>query len=120
MAGLKDKKLQASTLVEVLIAMVIIMAVFVVAMAIYTRVTGSGYALSSTRSQLQMQQIIRESISSRDWQEQQVEVDSIVYQKTVTAYPGYDDLVVIEVKATQNDQVLGKLRQVVRKEENNE
>ncbi|KAA8476142.1 hypothetical protein BDE36_2602 [Arcticibacter tournemirensis] len=116
MAKLKDRKLAASTLIEVLIAMVIIVAVFGMAMGIYTNVTQSGYSISTTQSQQQMQTIIGESISNRDWQDQEVIEDSIRYRKTVSAWPGYDDLVLIEVRANQNGKEMGRLRQVVRRE----
>ncbi len=116
MAKLMDKKLAASTLIEVLIAMVIIMAVFVIAIGIYTNITQSGYSISTTQSQQQMQKIISESISNHDWQDQELEEDSILYRKTVSAWPGYDDLVLIEVRANQNGKEMGILRQVVRRE----
>ncbi|WP_146198828.1 hypothetical protein [Pararcticibacter amylolyticus] len=111
------KKIEASTLVEVLIAMVIIVAVFGVAIGIYTNVTQSGYSVSTTQSQQQMRKIADESILNHDWEDQELMEDSIIYRKTVSAWPGYQDLVLIEVQALQNEKVLGKLRQVARKEE---
>ena len=57
MAGIGSRKLRASTLVEVLIAMVIIMAVFVTGIAIYTNVTQS--AVQNGRELGELRQIVK-------------------------------------------------------------
>ena len=117
MAGIGSRKLRASTLVEVLIAMVIIMAVFVTGIAIYTNVTQSGFSTSRLKAQQEMQKIINESISLKDWEAQELDADSILYKKTVSSYAGYPDLLLIEVKAVQNGRELGELRQIVKGKE---
>ena len=114
---LLKRKVQAATLLEVLVSMVIIMIVFVLAMGMYTRVTGAGFSLSQLRSQKEMEQIIRESIRNKDWENQSLMKDSIAYQKTASAYAGYEDLVLIEVKAEQNGKLLGTLKQIVKPDE---
>jgi len=111
------RKLEASTLVEVLIAMVIIMAVFVSGMAIFVNVTQSGVSISRLKAQERMSKMMEESVSNADWHDQVVTEDSIFYQKSVVAYPAYPDLLLIEIKAKQNDTDLGEFRQVVKKEE---
>lgn len=115
MAKLISGKLPASTLIEVLISMVIIMAVFVVGIAVFARVTQSGFSMSRTEAQQQMHKIIQESIANNDWEEQQVIQDSILYVKSVNEYSGYPDLLVIEVNAMQQERNIGTLRQLVRK-----
>jgi len=115
MAKLKDKhKVKASSLVEVLVALVIIMAVFVIAMGIYTRVTQSGISLSKMKAQKEMSRIIQESIQNGDFEGQSIERDNIVYEKSVTAYAGFSDIILIEVKADQNGRLLGHLRRLVK------
>lgn len=115
MAKLISSKLPASTLIEVLISMVIIMAVFVIGIAVFTRVTQSGFSMSRAEAQQQMHKIIQESIFNKDWEDQELMQDSILYIKSVKEYSGYPDLLIIEVNALQQEKNIGTLRQLVRK-----
>ena len=117
MAKLMLKRIQASTLLEVIISMVIIMAVFVVAMGIYTKVTLSGISLSKIKAQHYMKRIIDESIQNRDWEDAVSVDDSIEYKKSVSVYAGYEDRILITVEAVQQGRSLGDIKQIVEKQE---
>ena len=108
-----QKKLPASTLPEVLISMVIIMAVFTVAIVIYSRITASGFSLTAGQVQGEMESIIREIEEKKQLTEETITIDSIKYHKTAEPYEGFPDLVVIRVEAEQNGKVVGELRKVV-------
>ena len=111
------KRIQASTLLEVIISMVIMMAVFVVAMGIYTKVTHSGTSLSKVKAQQHMKKIIDESVQNRDWEDAVSVDDSIEYKKSVNVYAGYEDRILITVEAVQEGRSLGDIKRIVEKRE---
>lgn len=117
MAKIISTKVSGSTLIEVVIATVIILAVFTFAMGIFTKVTQSGYSVSRTSARQQMQCIVDQSIRDRDYEDEILEADSIAYEKTVVPYLGYDDLLLVQVEARQGVTTIGKLWKIVRREE---
>jgi Tfp pilus assembly protein PilV len=117
MAGLIQKKVNASTLIEVLVSMVIIMGVFAVAMGIYIKIMSSGFSLTHKQVQQQMQNIMQQSRENKDFSEGSVKLEDIEYHKKVRTFQSYTDLYLIEVEALQNGKILGTLKQVVRKDE---
>ncbi|HEY0056918.1 MAG TPA: hypothetical protein VGB63_16325 [Pedobacter sp.] len=118
MVKLVLNRVPASTLLEVIISMVVMMAVFTVAIAIFTKVTQSGYSSSKVEAQQQMQIVMQESIENRDWQNGVLVVDSIEYTKRVSNYTGYADLFLVTLEAKQQDKALGNLIRIVKKTKN--
>lgn len=83
------RKLKASTLVEVLIAMVILLSVFAVGMMIFANLTSSSRSRESKTIQAQMQDILFQYRQDEDIPSTQT-IDSVVYyleEKPLTAYP---------------------------------
>jgi len=117
MVKIATAKVSGSTLIEVVIATVIILAVFTVAIGIFTKVTQSGYSVSRTSARQQMETIIDQSIRDLDYVDEILEADSIDYEKSVVPYSGYDDLLLFQVEARQGATTIGKLQKVVRREE---
>jgi len=114
MAKLSMRKLSASSLLEVLIAMTIIMAVFVMGMFIYARVTHSQFSTRQLVAQQRMQAIIQDCIDRRNLENKKISFDSISYLISVQKFNEYPDLRVIHVTASQNGDDLGELRKVVK------
>ncbi|PRY48078.1 hypothetical protein B0I27_11612 [Arcticibacter pallidicorallinus] len=117
MAKIATAKVSGSTLIEVVIATVIILVVFTLAIGIFTKVTQSGYSVSRTLAHQQMESIIDQSIRNQDYEDEVLEADSINYEKIVVLYSGYDDLLLLQVEASQGTTKIGKLRKIVRREE---
>ena len=117
MAGVIKGKLRASTLVEVLVSMVIILGVFAIAMGIYIKITGSGFSLTQKQVQQQMQSIIQQSREEADFTDAVVKLDDTEYHKRVSRYGQYHDLYNVQVEAIQNGVKVGSLKQVIRKDE---
>lgn len=117
MAKIATAKVSGSTLIEVVIATVIIMAVFTVAMGIFIKVTQSGYSTSRTSAREQMQYMIDQSIRDRNYEDETRELDSIDYEKKVLPYPGYDDLLLMQIEARQGATIIGKLSKIFRRED---
>lgn len=116
MAKINLTKLKASTLLEVIVAMVIILIVFVLATGIFTRVISSSPSLKQQQVASFSSGIIQESLYKRNWTDERIEIDSMVFQKTVEPYMDDPDLVQISVIAFEQGREIGKFRQVVRKE----
>lgn len=112
-----DTKVPASTLLEVLVSMLIIMIVFSIAIGIYTRITSSQLSLSSRKAQQYMQRILAESKENKNWSDETLFADSISYKKTITDYPGYSDLLLISIQAEQNGKELAEMKEIVKKED---
>jgi len=112
---LKPGTLKASTLLEVIVAMVIIMIVFVLASGIFAKVIGSSPSVKQQQVRALCSGIIQESLAQRNWTDEAIEIDSVVFQKTVLPYGNDPDLLQISVSAIEYGKEIGKSRQVVRK-----
>jgi hypothetical protein len=114
MAKLTIRRLEASTLLEVVISMVIILAVFTLAIGIFTRVTQSGFSFSSAQAMQHSKCVFYESITSGDLDNRVTTVDSIEYKKTVEGYAGHSDIVLMTIEANQSGKSLGTFKRLVR------
>lgn len=117
MAQLKPNQVKASTLLEVIIAMVIILIVFVIATGIYTNVIRSSPSVKAQQARALAMSMIRESIAERDWTDESTEKDSVRLSKTVIPYEGYTDLLLITVTATEHGKTVGQSKQIIKKPE---
>lgn len=115
MAKLISNKVNASTLLEVIVAMVIIMVVFVIATGIYTNVIKSSPSIKQQQARALAAGIIQQSKIDHDWTESQVQVDSITLQKEVLPYEGYVDLILIKVTAKEQGKEIGVVKQIVKR-----
>lgn len=115
MAKLKGK-LKASTLLEVIVAMVVILIVFVLATGIYANVLRSSPSVKQQRVKALMTGLIEKSMDEGSWKDQQVVVDSITLVKTVSPYQDYTDLLLLQVMAIEKGKVVGNVKRVVKME----
>lgn len=107
-------KIPASTLPEVLVSLLIIMAVFTIAITISGRLFSSGISITKEQARSGMDSIISGAIRAGDLEEEIIRADSISYYKKVDPYPGYPGLVIIEIEAVQNDVKVGTMRKIAR------
>lgn len=107
------KKVNASTLMEVLIAMVIIMIVFSIAIAIYGRISNSGVSVNQAKAGEAIEAMIRQTVSNRNYKDEEFDRDGIHYTKTLNAYKEQDDLLQITISAEQNGKILAVHKQVI-------
>lgn len=113
MAKLKGK-LKASTLLEVIVAMVVIMIVFVLATGIYANVMRVSPSVKQQRIKALMTGLMEKSITEGNWQDELVAVDSLSLQKTVVPYGAYPDLLQMEVIVLEQGKEIAKIKQVVK------
>ncbi len=109
MAKLIHKKLKASTLIEVLIAMVIIMVVFAIAMQVFGNVLRTGVSYKKLQAQSQMQLLSEEVKKNGYLEEAEVTIDSINYQLSI-APSEVAGVAKLEIKAKLNGTGLGNVK----------
>lgn len=114
MAKLKVVKLRASTLLEVVVAMVVILIVFVFAMGIYANIVSSSPSVKAQKYRSVISGLIQESIRKKNWEEETVLIDSVWFKKTVGLFPDYPDVLMISVTGTAHGKVVGKGSQLVK------
>lgn len=111
MAQLIDRKVQASSLIEVLIAMVIILVVFAIAMRIFGNVmqTGVSFRSISINSQLD---VFEKEISMKGYLENEaIEIDSITYHFEMSEVGS--SIKQLKITAMQRGLVLGSRKSLV-------
>lgn len=112
-----NNKLPAATLIEVIISLVIIMAVFVAGIALFAKVTQSGISATQIQVNRYMDQLAIAVEKDKAYSDEVLEADSIFYDKKVTAYGAYADLILLTITAEQNEKQVGQLKRIIRKEE---
>lgn len=116
MAELKVVKIRASTLLEVIIAMVIILVVFTLAIGIYNNVLSSSPSVKKEQIKALTDKVIAQSIKEGKWEEEEITIEGITIKKVVVPYETYKDLVVITATAFDNEKEAGQSRQIVKKD----
>jgi hypothetical protein len=104
--ALLTKKIQAATLIESLIAMVIVMLSFGIATTVYVNVISSGNQLQKLKSELLLKRIASETIKAHLFLDEKITVDEITVQKKITSYNGSKDLLEISLQAFSSNEKL--------------
>lgn len=113
MAGL-NRKIKASTLLEVIVAMVVILIVFVLATGIYANVMRSAPSVKQQRVKALMSGLIEKSITESNWGDEEIMIDSISLIKKVLPYQDYADLKLLQVIAIEQDKEIGNVKRIVK------
>lgn len=116
MAELKIVKIKASTLLEVIIAMVIILVVFTLAIGVYNNVLRSSPSIKKEQVKALTDQVIEQSIKDEQWEDEDITIEGITIKKIVLPYETYKDLIVITATAFENGQQTGQSKRVVKKD----
>jgi len=105
---------KASTLLEVIVAMVIILIVFSLAIGIYNNVLGSAGSVKKAQVNALTRRLISQTILDNNLDDQETRQGSITLKKTVVPYEKYTDLVLITVTAFEQERQVGQSRQIVK------
>lgn len=109
MAKLINKKLAASTLIEVLIAMVIIMVIFSIAIQVFSNVLNTGVSYKKLQVQNQLQ-LLSEQVRQKGYvEEESLKIDSVNYQLS-TEPSDVAGITKLEIKAKLNGTNLGSIK----------
>ncbi len=108
MAKLMLKRVAATTIIEVLVAMVIIMTVFTIAMRIFINIMSSSVSFKKIQAQQQLQLLAKETQEQGFIANASFLKDSINYQyeRDTSALVGYAKL---KIKAYQGGKLLGTI-----------
>lgn len=119
MVKLIRKKLKGSTLIEVLIAMVIIVVIFTIAMQVFSNVMQTGVSFRNIKVQNQMMAIAQEVRETGVVPQETLVIDSIAYELKIGA-KGAAGLPQLEISATQAGQKLGELKCLINQQQHEE
>ena len=90
--ALLTKKVKASTLIEVMVAMIIVMISFGIAMIIYINVTRSDNQVQKLKVQLLLNETAIKTSNENSFMDEKTETDGIFVNKTVNSYNGIPGL----------------------------
>lgn len=116
MAGRKlvMTKLKASTVLEVVISMVIIVVVFGIAMMIYTNVTHMSLSGQKIKAQAVLTKIMKDAEATGQPLEQEMTIDDLTIESSIKHDVQNDQLLEADLKAyDENHQLLAELRQLI-------
>lgn len=110
MAKLMSKKISGATLIEVLIAMVIITSVFSMAIVVFNNILASGVTDGKVRALNQMKALQQHLIITGNAESKELMIDSITYRLEVVVDAGLAGLETVKIRATQQGKLLGEIR----------
>jgi len=117
MAGNKvtyNTKIKASTILEVLIAMVIIMVIFGIAMMIYANVTQSSLSVKKIKAEAVLREYLQSAEKSNGNTTQSFTLDDLHIEQTIKSYNAEKKLVEIDLVAYDiNQQKVAELHKVI-------
>ena len=109
MVRLVKKKVAASSLIEVLIAMVIILIVFTIAIKIFNNVVSSSVSFRNVKVQSQLD-LLAKQVEDIGYVETEVlQIEDISYE-FVVKMSEVNDVAELEIRATQTGKFIGSIR----------
>lgn len=116
MAGSKlTKRVQASSILEVVVSMVVIVIVFGIAMMIYTNVLRLSLSVKKLRAQAILQETMIKAEHNPENITQSTTADDLRIEQEITPYPDNSALKEIHLTAfDQNQQKIAELQKVIR------
>ena len=117
MAGRKliiKSRVKASTVLEVVISMVIIVLIFGTAMMIYGNVTRTSLSSQKLRAQAVLAQTMKAIQERASTQDSKSVIAGFTVERTVKPYDGNTKLLEVDLKAyDENNQLLAELNQLI-------
>ena len=104
-----NKKISASTLVEVLVAMLIIMIVFAIASKIYLNSFLQVPSYTKLRVEQELENQLQQIQTGEMIPMEDVIIDGVIYQSLISDSQ-FEGLKVIEIKALQEEKVVSKIK----------
>lgn len=122
MAGKKvniKKQVSGSTLMEVLVAMILLLIVFSIAMVIFANIARSSVNSQEIFARALAEQELRHTMQQKAFSSEEIAVDSLILIRDVQFPAGQPGMVSITVKAiTKQNKILAKVKEQLRVDEN--
>ncbi len=114
MVGIADKKLKASSLLETIVALMVIMIVFGIAMTIYVNVMKNSSSLSEVKASLRLDVLAKESKEKKAFFDEDFEEENIDFEKRVTKYQNKEGLLLLELEARdKTNRILAERKEII-------
>jgi Tfp pilus assembly protein PilE len=109
MAQLIKKKIAGSTVIDVIIAMVIIMVVFVIAMKVFANVLNTGVSFRNIQVQQQLNVLSKKVEELGHVENNLLQIDSVNYE-LIEKRTEAQQVSSLEIKATQQGKLIGTVK----------
>lgn len=115
--ALLRKKIKASTLVESMIAMVVVMVSFGIATAVYVSVLSSSDEMQKLKSRTILQKLAIEIRQNHLFLDERTSIDDIIVEKKVVSYNNQKNLFQLKLIAfDQNEKKLAEYNELIQTE----
>jgi hypothetical protein len=100
MAGVEQKnRIKASSLFETIVALMVIMIVFGIAMTIYVNVMKNSSSLAELKASLRLEEIARETKDGKKYFNESFETEGVQIEKKISVYKGREGIILLEIVA---------------------
>lgn len=99
MDGMKMSRIKASSLLETIIALMVIMIVFGIAMTIYVNVMKNSTSLSELKASLKLEELARETKEKKSYFDESFNDESTLIEKKVKKYNDREGLLLLDFQA---------------------
>ena len=106
MPGVKIRKLNGATLMEVLVAITIIMTVISISVVVFVNVTGSSFTGEKVKSILFLNEVSLETQKNKSFFDEELTKGNILIVKKVEKYNGNKDLYLMHLSAYNGSKKL--------------
>ena len=114
MASLINTKVKGTTIIEAIIAFVIVLTSFGICMTVYTNSLSSKNSSVAFRALTKVKEISAKTKSQKNYLDEQTVFENIKYEKKITAYPNSQNLYNLSIKAsTENDIILVQAQEII-------
>lgn len=114
MARLIEKKVRASTLIEAIVGLVILMIIGGLALNVFVKVSRVEYSVSQAQSLEQMNTLLDSTIRVGDFNDEEFVVGGHLYNRKARPYNGYPNLWMISIEEYREGKLIGVMKRIVR------
>jgi Tfp pilus assembly protein PilV len=101
-------KIQAATLIEVIVSLVIIMIFFGIAMMIYINVLNTSISNRQIQADLLLKEVCEETILNRRYFDEKIEKDGFVVYKSIRKYSDMENVIHLHVETLNKSKVVSR------------
>lgn len=114
MARLKTHKVKGSTLIETLIAVVIILTCFSIAMMFFMKLNQSSFTKQHLKAEQLVKQQLYNSLKTENYIDDNFTEEDFTISQTIEPYKNYPNLFILKVEAlNKNNKTLASRKQVI-------
>ena len=114
-----NSSVNASSLFETIVALMVIMIVFGIAMTIYVNVMKNSTSLSELNASLQLDRLARETKEKKSYFDETIENESTVIEKKIKKYNDKGGLLLLDIQAfDKTKKKLAERKEIIRDESN--